>query len=272
MTTDRTGEQEPLAAVGETPKREKTRKATVGVPLARVIPRTLVRSPELIVLEGPRSYAAEKFRRMGSMLSSERFGDPSVVVVTSGAPGEGKSLVAVNLALTCSMNQDERTLLVDADLRQPGIERRVDPKPRLGLADILAGKATTEHVILELKDCELRILPAGKPPRNPMELLSSERMRNLMSELRQQYRRIIIDTPPIVPFADADVVGGVSDGFILVVRAGMTPVGVLTQALSLAASAPVLGTVLNGAAKNLADRRSSYDGYFHDYYSKKRKE
>jgi len=91
-----------------------------------------------------------------------------------------------------------------------------------------------------------------------------------MNELRKQFKWIIVDTPPIIPFTDADAVGRLSDGFILVVRAGRTPISVFKQATAVASSAPILGTVLNDAKASFADHHYKYDRYYSNYYSKEK--
>jgi protein-tyrosine kinase len=245
---------------------------TAGVPLARIVPRTLVRSPELVVLTQPRSYSTERFRRLRSLLTSEHSQGSRVVVITSAAPSEGKSLVAINLALTIATGKDDRVILIDADLRRPSVDQWLTPKPSLGLSDILSGRTTLEHVVLDIADSKLSILPAGKVPHDPVELLSSDKMRDLMPALRKRYKWVIIDTPPIIPFTDADAVGRLSDGFILVARAGQTAVSAFKQATALASAAPILGSVLNDAKESFADHNYKYDRYYNSYYSKDREE
>jgi protein-tyrosine kinase len=247
-------------------------QVTAGVPLARIVPRTLERAPELVVLTQPRSYSTERFRRLRSLLTSEHTQGSRVVVVTSAAPSEGKSLISVNLALTIASGKDDKVLLLDADLRRPSVDQWLTPKPSLGLSDILSGRTTMEHVILDIADSMLDILPAGKVPHDPVELLSSERMRDLMPALRKQYKWVIIDTPPIIPFTDADAVGRLADGFILVARAGKTAVSAFKQATALASAAPILGTVLNDAKASFADHNYKYDRYYSSYYKKEREE
>jgi capsular exopolysaccharide synthesis family protein len=253
-------------------ERSENQRYTAGVPLARIVPRSLVKSADLVVLTQPRSYSAERFRRLRSLLGAALEQTSRVVVVTSAAPNEGKSLIAANLALTIAFGKDERVLLLDADLRKPSLGKFLDPKPSLGLADILSGRTTHEHVILDIKDSMLDVLPAGKPPPDPVEMLTSERMRELLQEMRQRYEWIIIDTPPIVPFTDADAAGRLSDGYLLVVRAGQTSQSIFKQATSLASGAPILGVVLNDSKGGFADHSYKYKYYYDHYYSKDRKQ
>jgi len=246
----------------------------VGVPLARLVPRTLARSPELVVAVQPRSFATERFRRLRAVLSHSAHEAPQVIVVTSAAPGEGKSVVATNLALAfASADRTETPLLIDADLRRPTLERWMNPEPKLGLSDLLLERAPLDHAIVRLKDSSLEILPAGDVPPEPAALVASSKMQKLLEQLRGRYSRIILDTPPAVPFADAAAIGKHSDGFLLVVRSGVTMVSAMLQATELlAGTAPVLGTVLNDLEKNLADRGSyRAASYYESYYSEERK-
>jgi capsular exopolysaccharide synthesis family protein len=255
-----TRNQQPL---GSEPGGEK--KVTAGVPLARLIKRKLTRSSDVVLLEKPRSVAAERFRRLRTLLANMPDGGPQVIVVTSAGPDEGKSFVALNLALAFASEQQGEVLLIDADLRRPHLDRILDPPPTLGLSELLKGATEPVHAILDLENSPLRVLPAGTPPREPVELLASDSASDLASELRKDFRRIVIDTPPIVPFTDADVLGALADGILLVARAGRTRRSSYLQAVSSVSSTKVLGTVLNDQTYTLADR-SSYSEYIKGYY------
>jgi capsular exopolysaccharide synthesis family protein len=240
------------------------------VPLSPIIPRQLAEVPDIVVRGPARSVAAERFRRLKTLLEHDEEGVPGVIVVTSATPKEGKSLVAMNLALAFALDRDSKTLLVDADLRRPSVDRWIVPAPSLGISEALSGAADLEHVILHLKDTQLEILPAGHPPPDPIGLLASDRFRALMTTLRERYRRVIIDTPPIVPFTDADVAGRCADGVLLVVRRGQTPRPLYQQAVFAVTSTRILGVVLNDVVFNLADRDRHYGRYYDSYYDKGR--
>lgn len=261
------------AAVKDT-DRPAEGKLTAGVPLAKLIKRKLAEAPELVMLTKTRSVGAEKFRRLRTILANRQEGCPQVVVVTSAGPGEGKSLCSINLALAFAADEKANVVLVDADLRRPTIERWLSPEPKLGLAEVLKGRTELEHAVLHLENSALKILPAGSPPRDPVGLLSSDVARDVMAELRAQYTTVIVDTPPIVPFTDADVLGALSDGVVVVARSAVTRVSSYIQAVQAVTSTRVLGTVLNDLTFNLADR-THYYGYeksYDDYYSRERKE
>ncbi len=246
-------------------------KLAEGVPLGQFYRRELRPSPQLAMLSQPQSAIAERFRRLRTTLMSRYAESSSVLVVTSSVPGEGKTTIAVNLALALGADGTEKTLVVDADLRRPSIAAMVEPLPQLGLTEVLSGKAELRHALVIFKNTGIEFLPAGGVAESPVELLTSNAAKSLMVELRARYERIVIDTPPVVPFTDADVLAGMSDGVILVVREGMTPVDVYRQAITSVTSARVLGVVFNGTRRSVVDRSGYYDRYYSEYYARKRR-
>ncbi len=247
-------------------------KLTEGVPLAKLVKREMIAHPELVMLSQPRSIFAERFRRLKTSIAHQ-FGDAArVIVVTSGAPGEGKSTVAANLALAFAADGGDKTLLIDGDFRRPTVGRWLHPAPQLGFAEVLAKRTGLDHAILSLTNSTLEVLPAGDCPRDPLELIASQTARAMLAELRRNYARIVIDTPPVVPFTDADAMGAMADGVLMVVRAGATPKSVYRQALSSITSTRILGSVFNDAPHSLADGGRYYDKYYTAYYDKKRED
>ena len=241
-------------------------RVTFGVPLVRLVKREIREDAELVLLSQPRSVIAEKFRRLKTTLVNDK-SKPQVLVVTSPLPADGKSLIAMNLALTFAADLDGEVLLIDADLRRPSVDGWIEPPPKLGLSEILTDKTSLEHCLLTLENTRLRILTAGAPIQDPMELMNSSACRDLMAELRRRFKVIIIDTPPIVPFADADL----ADACLLIARAGKTTRSMHEQAVDSISSMPILATVLNDAAPNLADRDQSYQKYYYSYYDRERR-
>jgi len=217
---------------------------TAGVPLTKIIKPRLKDVPELVVHHKPRSRAARCFRQLCERLDAVEPA-PQTVVLTSAGDDEGKSFVALNLALAYAVERDGDVLLLDADLRRPSIGGRIAPEPKLGLAELLAGGTDLTHVLLESSNSPLHVLPAGEPCADPLELLVTDRFERLLLVLKERFRRIVIDTPPIVPFTDADLVARFADGVLVVARAGHTRRGPLSQAIASVTSAPVLGTLLN---------------------------
>jgi len=220
-------------------------KLTAGVPLARLIPYRFTDLPEIMMLRGPSSAAAARFRDLAADLTSAADGGPQVVVVTSPGPREGRSLVSVNLALALAAGAANEVLLLNADFRGASLDRWVRPGPKVGLAELLRGETDLEHVILDLQNAPLKLLPAGTPPLEPSALLAAGPGEELLRALRNRFRRIVVDTPPVEECNDADVIGGWSDGILLVVRARKTRESSFLRTISSISSARVLGTILN---------------------------
>jgi len=243
-----------------------------GVPLSHMKPNKLATSAELVMLSQPRSVHAERFRRLTTTLVHRHSGSAQVIAITSGLPGEGKSTVAMNLALAFADASNEKTLILDADLRRPSVARFLQSEPPFGLSEVLAGKVAAEQAILRLEGTSLEVLPGGKRVDDPLELLTSGTAKDLLAELRRGYRRILIDTPPIILFSDADAIGALSDGLIVVVRAGSTPKSSFAEQIAAITSARILGVVLNCATASFADRGAYRDSYYyHEYYNEERK-
>ena len=248
----------------------KTEKFAEGVPLAMIIKREIKASPELVMMGQAQSLWAEKFRRLKTTLAHRYGSEAHVIVVTSGVPGEGKSSISMNLALTFAAEPGAKVLVVDGDLRRPTLDRWLQPPPRLGLAEVLGGRADLVQAIVQLSNSSLHVLPAGSRVQDPLELLTGPEAKGLFRTLRETYDRVIVDTPPVIPFTDADVLASMSDGVVMIVRAGTTPKSAVAQQLAAITSSRILGFVLNGAAPSLADGRQNYDQYYHRYYADER--
>lgn len=253
---------------GQSPKPksagDKRVPLVAGVPLGGIIPRKFSDDPHIILANKPASPIAERYRRLRLRLDQPGPDGAlrQVLVVTSAVPEEGKTTTAVNLALAFAEDRDRRTLLVDADLRRPSVTRYVVPPPTLGLSEVLSGDATLDHVLIELKASHLTLLPAGTPLMNPLELLRSDYLASIVAELRRRFDRIVIDTPPTVPFTDAAVLNTVCDGALLVVRAGKTTGTLIDRACASLSQGRLLGVILNDVAFTPVDRYYyQYDDY-----------
>jgi capsular exopolysaccharide synthesis family protein len=221
------------------------KKYTVGVPLPRLIPYRFSALPEIVMLRRPRSPAGTEFRRLAAELAAIEEGGPQVVVVTSPGAREGRSLVSVNLALAMAAESAQDVLLLNADFRGASIDGWIEPAPKVGLAEMLRGETGLEHVILDLQNAPLKVLPAGTPPGEPAALLAAGSGEALLRDLRGRFERIVIDTPPVEECNDADMVGGWSDGILMVVRAHRTRESSFLRALSSVTSGRIVGTVFN---------------------------
>jgi capsular exopolysaccharide synthesis family protein len=233
--------------------RRRRDKLTAGVPLAKIVKPRVINAAELVVQKRSLSPAAGRIRQLRALLDDLQPEAPQTIVVTSAGPGEGKSFVAMNLALAFAAESEGDVLMLDADMRQPSVGQWIEPAPKVGLAELLAGRTDLAHALLELGNSPLHVLPAGAPAGDPLELLVSDAFEELADLMRKSYGRIVIDTPAIVPFTDADLVARFSDGVLVVARLGLTRRGPLMQAISSVTSAPVLGTLLNDV---VSDRSS----------------
>lgn len=218
---------------------------------------------ELIVRDHPHSTPAESFRliRTGILLSTaER--PPASLLVTSAAPFEGKTLNSVNLALTMAQ-AGSRTLLIDSDMRKPRIHEIFGAENDRGLIDLLISSESPENVLQPTPDENLFILPAGKTPPNPSELLSSEQMRKVLNRLSNTFDRIILDSPPLIAVTDGVILSSMTEGTVLVVQAGRTGKESVRRAVKLLqdVGARILGVILN----NLEFKDYRY-GYYYPYY------
>ncbi len=213
----------------------------------------------------PKSQAAESYRALRTSILLSSFGaPPKVVLVTSALPQEGKTTVSANSAVVLAQ-KGGRVLLVDADMRRPGIAKALGLKASGGLSTLLSGMDTMENVVVPFPGLPLlQVLPAGPIPPNPVELLGSSGMKDCIARWRNEFDHIIFDTPPCLSVTDSVVLSVEADRVILVARSWQTPKGAVRRAseLLLQVNARVMGVVLN--AFNV---RSTGDNYY--YYGSK---
>jgi capsular exopolysaccharide synthesis family protein len=225
---------------------------------------------ELLSYAQPKSQISEAFRALRtSLLLSQAEHPPQVILVTSALPREGKTTAAVNLAVTLAQLGD-RTLLMDSDLRKPGIRRALNLTlgKDVGLSSYLAGvssldEATIQHPTIT----NLSALTTGPVPPSPADLLSSHRMREAIAELRRRFKFIVIDSPPVMAATDAVILSALTDGVLLVVRSGETPKEAFTRTRDLLAAVKcrLLGVVLNAVDSSAPDYYYSYRYYPYAY-------
>src|SRR5580658_1775020 len=225
---------------------------------------------ELISYTTPKSQISEAFRALRtSLLLSQAEHPPQVILVTSALPREGKTTAAVNLAVTLAQLGD-RTLLIDADLRKPGIRRALNLTigNEAGLSSYLAGVSSLDEVLLPHPTINnLAAITTGPVPPNPADLLSSHRIRDVIAELRARFKFIVIDSPPVMAATDAVILSVVTDGVLLVVRSGQTPKEAFTRTCDLlkAVKCRLLGVVLNAVDSSAPDYYYSYRYYPYAY-------
>jgi capsular exopolysaccharide synthesis family protein len=212
------------------------------------------------------SPAAEQYKILREQLRRLRHeGGLRTVAVTSAVKRDGKTTVAVNLAVALALDSEAKVLLIDGDLRAPGVHRYFNLSATPGLADYLGSSSSQDikHLVTDTFLPGLRVLPAGKPSAAAAELLAKGRMQRAMDELRAAFPdyQIVIDSPPILPTPDPMVIARHVDGVLLVVRAGKTPRDYVAKSLQFIGAGKIIGLVLNGAELGLASR-------YYYYYSR----
>ncbi len=203
-------------------------------------------SPMLVAETTPDSVAAEQFRLLRSRVEARAAASRTqLIVVTSARLGEGKTTTSANLALCLAQDPQQRVLLIEADLRRPGLAGLFGIRAEPGLVDVLTGSATVDEAMVPITGYHMFVLPAGAAERGLSEVLTSSVLRSLVDRLRPRFTRILIDAPPLA-MADAQELARIADGVLLVVHAGMTPRLALETAFHTLERDKIIGFVLNG--------------------------
>lgn len=219
-------------------------------------------NPLLVNLLDPHSPAAEEYRKLKAVLVKQCDGGQprNLAMVTSSLPGEGKTLTALNLAISLAQGLDHTVLLVDADLRRPSLHQYLEIEQGPGLSDVLQGHAELAETIVATGLGRLSVIRAGTAVDNPVELFSSNRMRTLMEQMKHRYpdRFIILDTPPLVPFAESRTLAQIVDCVLFVTKERLAPQNVIREALDSIKGSSILGMVYNAAEICLGKDHYSY--------------
>ncbi|MCX5892038.1 MAG: polysaccharide biosynthesis tyrosine autokinase, partial [Deltaproteobacteria bacterium] len=227
-----------------------------------------VENMELITFQKPQSVVSEAIRHLRtSIMLSTPGGAPACMMVCSSSPEEGKTTISTNLSI--SMASDGRkVLLIDCDLRKPRIHGIFKRHLQPGLSNYLTKNVRVEDIIQSTDVPNLSIIPAGTIPPNPVELLNSERFRDLLEELKTQFHHVIIDTPPILGFSEARIIASLVGGVVLVAKHESTPreAARMSARLLNQVGAQVLGTVLNQVKLRRRGYGKDYYYYYHDKY------
>ena len=205
----------------------------------------------LVTYFDPKAVISEQYRILTTnILSLNKGKPPKTIAITSSVASEGKTLSSLNLALTLShATHKPRIVLIDADLRKGQLLKYIGCPARKGLSEFLQGQATLDEILFSLDDIShLSFIAAGAVPANPVELLGSARMRELILNLREKYNFVLIDTPPVIPVTDAVIIGSNVEGVLLVIKAGYTQRGMVSRAVELLVQAHsnIIGHVLTG--------------------------
>lgn len=245
---------------------DEVEAATGGLPILGLVPRSRRRNRRGVAspAELPHDPAlAESFRALRTAIQFVALGKPlRSIQVTSAGGADGKTTAVAGLAVTLAQ-AGKRVVVVDCDLRRPRVHDLFGVDPEVGLTSVLTGEATVGEAVHWVEDPQgMALVPCGSVPPNPSELLAAERLRDVIAPLEEWCDFVLIDTPPVLPVADARVVAGAVDATLLVVAAERSKVKEVQLAtdLLLQVDAPVVGVVLNQVPV-----RRRYTGYGYGY-------
>jgi receptor protein-tyrosine kinase/non-specific protein-tyrosine kinase len=217
-------------------------------------------------MNDPYSPIVEEFRKLKSALVKLTTGDvfKNTVLVTSSVPNEGKSITALNLAISLAQEYDHTVLLIDTDFRRPSIHRYLGIEPRKGFSDCLLGEAQIGEVIFPTGIGRLSVITAGREVPNPVELFASQKTEALIAEMKNRYqdRFIIFDSPPVLPFAEARTLAHLVDGVLFVVKEQLASQKNVKESIEALKGCGLLGMIYNDALIDRHDEKySSYREY-----------
>src|SRR6267378_1280009 len=216
-------------------------------------------APRLVLDQGAASRAAlEAYRglRTRLMRTQAKTGLKSIAI-TSSLPGEGKTLTTMNLGLCYAQLPQQRVLVIDGDLRTCGLTALLDHPGALGLAEVLAGKATLDEAIVATNHKNFFVLPAGTISSPPPELFTGSHLQELLGRCSELFEVVLIDTPPSIPLADFELISAACQGVVVVVRAHYGQLETLQKSASSVDRKKLLCFVFNGADAN----EKQYYGY-----------
>jgi exopolysaccharide/PEP-CTERM locus tyrosine autokinase len=217
---------------------------------------------------------AEEYRKLKSTIVQLIKKQPSenMLLVTSSIGGEGKSMTALNLAISLAQEHSKQVLLIDADLRKPSVASYLGLTADRGLSEYLLEDADLDDLIMESGVRDLLLLPAGASQDNPVELYSSPRMKALLERIKERFSDgyIIIDSSPVLPFAEARILATLTDGTIYVIKEGGTSLKNIEAGLNALYDANIMGLVYNKAST--ASLAGGYHYYYYDYNYNRRNE
>jgi len=242
---------------------------SVEAPFIRVTPaRTITINADnrlLATISAPHSAVSEQYRKLKSSLlrltNEDRF--RNLLMVTSAIAGEGKSLTAANLAISMAQEYDLTVLLIDADLRRPTIHSCLGFHQTIGLADCLQDGIDIGDAIIKTNIRKLSVISAGREVEKPLELFASKKMQELLAEIKHRYndRYVIIDTPPLLPFAETRSLARIVDGIVFVIQEGVTPQESVLEAREILKGCPVLVVVIN-CSTAVNTENAQYSSYY----------
>jgi len=216
-------------------------------------------APRLILHQDKSSTAAlEAYRGLRTrLMRAQAKTNMKSIAITSSLPGEGKTLTTMNLGLCYAQLPQQRVLIIDADLRTYGLTAMLDQPSTPGLAEVLAGDITPDEAILSTNQKNLFVLPAGTISSSPPELLTGTRWQEFLNRCSELFKVILIDTPPLHPLTDFELISAGCDGFIVVVRAHHGQREMLQNTARTLDTKKLLGVVFNATEVNV----EHYYGY-----------
>lgn len=243
---------------------EKDVEETTGLPTLGAVPFQRRAESRDLLRPGSRTdpVVAEGYRSLRTNLQFFDAGRLRSLVVTSTVEGEGKTTTAVNLAATMAATT-KRVLLVDGDLRRPSVADALGIDGGVGLTEVLIGRASLDQALQTVGSSSLVVLPSGSVPPNPSELLQSPQMAALLAELQERFEIVLVDAPPVLPVADALLLGKQTDGALFVCGAGRARRAEVKKAL---ASLTKVDVRVLGAVASMVPRRTMH-GYRYDAYT-----
>ena len=253
----------PLVSSGNGDGRRPSLPGVMAKMLAKTDTQPAANPSAKLFMEMPRSPQAEAVRNLYTSIMLSRPGQPPrVILVASPSPGEGKTTVGLNLAAVLA--ERGKTCLVDADLRRATVARSLGLSQPVGLSNVLTGSAELGGVVRPLPfSPNLHLLPGGPIPPSPGELVGSEPMQEVVRNLREEYQFVVLDSPPVIMFADARVLSSLADGVVIVCRFGITTRQAIVRTVEMLTevNAPILGLVLNAIDVSAPDYRYYHYGY-----------
>lgn len=231
-----------------------------------------ITSPRLIAVNDYNVAIAEEYRKLKSSIVQLVIKDPAknFFLISSSIGGEGKSMTALNLSMSLAQEHGKRVLLIDADLRKPSIAKYLGIAPKVGLTEYLKDSVALDGLFIETGLGGLTCLPAGTSVGNPVEMFSSQKMRDLVIEVKERFSDgyIIIDSSPVLPFAEPRILATLVDSVIYVIKEGSTSMKDIEEGLKSLYGAEVAGIVYNKATT--ASLAGGYHYYYYNYDYKRR--
>lgn len=217
----------------------------------------------LVAANDPHGVVAEEYNKLRALVERLASNETrnNTLLITSAVSAEGKTLTAVNLALTMARTSDHMVFLIDADLRRPSIGKLLNIKNEKGLVHCLRDNLPLEHATVKTGWGKLAVLLAGQKVDDPLELLSSNHMQRLIEELRDRYPNsyCIFDSPPVLPFADARVMGPLMDNTVFVARNNFSRLNQVKEGVDCLLDCNVLGVLCNDSSPGFGRQ---YYGYY----------